>query len=104
MKGSPNTPSSSKHNGKGILAGFISSMKVNSEIITPFPKVGPRKTGGRTYGKSRILTDTPEKSEIENQRAKKGKRKYSGKVLEKKMVKKSFITLDCSEEESEEIP
>jgi hypothetical protein len=42
-----------------------------------FPKAGPRRTGGRKEGKGRILTDTPEKTEIENRRAKNPKRKYS---------------------------
>jgi hypothetical protein len=41
-----------------------------TEIIRPFPKAGPRKTGGRKHGKPRILTDTPEKKEIENQKCK----------------------------------
>jgi len=45
-------------------------MKVSPEIIRPFPKAGPRKTGGRKHGRSRILTDTTEKTEIENQRSK----------------------------------
>jgi hypothetical protein len=36
-------------------------MKLSPEIRRPFPKVGPRKTGGRRHGNSRILTDTPEK-------------------------------------------
>jgi hypothetical protein len=43
---------------------------VSPEIIRPFPKSGPRKTGGRKHGKSRILTDTAEETKIENQRAK----------------------------------
>jgi len=36
---------------------------VSPEII---PKVGPRKNGGRNHGKSRIPTDTLEKTENEN--------------------------------------
>ena len=55
--------------------------------------------------KTRIITDTPEKSEIEYQRAWKGKRKYSGKTLEKKKtLKKSLIMVDSSENEHQEIP
>jgi hypothetical protein len=41
-----------------------------TEIIRHFPKTRPRKTGGRKRGKTRILTDTPEKKEIENQKCK----------------------------------
>ena len=71
-------PSSSKDNNEeGTSPGF---MKVSPEIIRLLPKAEPRKSEGRKHGKSRILTDTPQKTEIENQRAKKGKRKYSGKA------------------------
>jgi hypothetical protein len=41
-----------------------------TEIIRSFPKTRPRKTGGRKCGKTRILTDTPEKKEIENKKCK----------------------------------
>ena len=68
-------------------------MKVSPGTIRPFLKAGPRKTGGRKHAKSRNLTDTSEKYAIENQRARKGKKKYSGKTLEKKTVK-NFITVD----------
>jgi len=89
-------PSGSKDNTEGTSAGF---MKVSPEIIRPFPKAGPRETEWRKHGKSRILRFTPEKTENENQTSKKGKRKYSGKMLEKKTVKKKLITVDSSEEE-----
>jgi hypothetical protein len=59
--------------------------KVYLDVISLFPKAGPRKTGGRKYGKSRILTYTPEETETENQRAKQGKRKYRGKTLKRKL-------------------
>jgi hypothetical protein len=74
-------------------------MKISPEVMRPFSKAGPRKTGRRKHGKNSILTDTPEKTEIENQRAKKGKMKYSGKTFEKTAVKKEFITVISSEEE-----
>jgi hypothetical protein len=47
-------------------------MKVGlfSEIIGPFPKAGPRKIGGGKHGKTRVLTDTLEKNEIEHQKCK----------------------------------
>jgi len=59
-------------------------MKVSPEIVRPFPKSGPRKSDGRKHGKRRVLTDTTEKTESEYQRAKKGKRKYSRKTLQRK--------------------
>jgi len=74
-------------------------MKITPEIIRPFPNNGPRKTGGRKQGRNWILIDTLQKSETGNQRAKNGRKKYSGKTITKKMVKKSFITVDCSEED-----
>jgi hypothetical protein len=58
------TSSSSKDNNvEETSAGF---MKVSPEIIRPLPKDGPRITGGKEHGKSRTLTYTPEKPEIEN--------------------------------------
>jgi len=48
-----------------------------SPEIRPFPKAGPpqKKRGKKAWKKNRILTDTPEKTENENQRARKGKKK-----------------------------
>jgi hypothetical protein len=68
-------------------------MKVSPKIIRTFPEAGPRTTRRRKHGKSTIPKDTTEKSDIANQRAKKGKRKYSEKTLGKKAVK-TFITVD----------
>jgi hypothetical protein len=77
---SDNAPSSSlgsKHNAVVISKLKTSTKIIRStkevlfnEIIRPFPKARPRKTGGRKRGKTRILTDTPEKKEIENQKCK----------------------------------
>ncbi|GBM01027.1 Casein kinase I isoform alpha [Araneus ventricosus] len=58
---------------------------VTPEQVQPFPKVKPRssKRGGRKQGRCRILTDTPEKKEIEKQHAirmAKGKRKLVEKI------------------------
>ena len=59
-----NAPSSSKDNNEvGMSVGF---MKVSPKIIRPFPEAGPRTTRRRKHGKSRILTDTPEKTDIAN--------------------------------------
>jgi hypothetical protein len=69
-----NAPSSSlgsKHNTAVISKLRISTKIIRStkeglstEIIRPFPKARPRKTGGRKRGKTRILTDTPEKKKL----------------------------------------
>jgi hypothetical protein len=53
--------------------------------MSPFAETGRRKTGARKNGKSRILTDTTEETETENQRDKEGKRKYRGKTLKRKL-------------------
>jgi len=79
-------------------------MKITPEIIRPFTNNGQRKIGGRKHGRNWILSDTPQKSETGNQRAKNGRRKYSGKTITNKMAKKSFITVECSAQESDEIP
>jgi hypothetical protein len=71
---SDNAPSSSlgsKHN-TAVVSKLRTSTKIVrstieclfTEIIRPFPKARPRKTGGRKHGKTRILTDTLEKEEI----------------------------------------
>lgn len=50
----------------GITMKKEHQSEVSPEIIRPFPKGdGPRKTGGRKHGKSKIPTNTPEKTEIE---------------------------------------
>jgi hypothetical protein len=83
MSVSDNVPSSSlgsKHN-KAVISKLRTSTKIirsmkeglSPEIIRPFPQAGPRKTRGRKRGKTRILTDTSEKNEIEDQKCKKGK-------------------------------
>jgi hypothetical protein len=61
--------------------------RVPPEIIKAFPKAEPRRTKERKDGKGRIVTDTPEMTEIESQIAKNGKKKYSGEIHEQKTVK-----------------
>jgi hypothetical protein len=56
-------------------------MKVSPEIVRPFLKSGRRKSSGRKRRKRMILTDTTENTESAYQRAKKSKRKFSGKTL-----------------------
>jgi hypothetical protein len=64
VKDQAKASSNSKDNNKGgKSAGF---MKVSPEIIRALPKDGPRKSGGRKHGKSRIPKDTPEKTENRN--------------------------------------
>jgi len=58
---------------------------VHVDVMSPFAETGRRKTGARKNGKSRILTDTTEETETENQRDKEGKRKYRGKTLKRKL-------------------
>jgi hypothetical protein len=106
---SDNAPSrslGSKHN-TAVISKLRTSTKIirrmkeglSPEIIRPFPKAGPRKTGGRKHEKTRILRDTPEKNKTENQKCKKGKVKHSRKTL----VKMRLITVDSSEEDPEDV-
>jgi len=68
--------------------------------IRPFPTAGPRKTLGqrksRPQGRTRILTDTPEKKELELKAAAQssGKGKGKGKVVKKSSVKRSSSVKD----------
>ena len=50
--------------------------------------------------KNRILTDTLEKVDNDNQRAEKGKSKYTERALENKTVRKRVITVGSCEEET----
>lgn len=79
-----------------------SKVVISPVQIRPFPKAAPRKlakSGGRRLGKSRILTDTPEKEEIlANQAAKK-----TSKTLAKK-VKKKLVNHNSSSSENENEP
>lgn len=95
----------------------VDNLKViTPEQVKPFPKAGPRKNRnkfGKKPGKTRVLTDTPEKCEIEREqqkrqqkladkegRAIKRKLKLSNKCKSKK-IKKIEIEEDTSGDESE---
>ncbi|CAG9565017.1 unnamed protein product [Danaus chrysippus] len=65
--------------------------KITPESVCPFLKADPRKSArrGRKPGKSRILTDSPEKNEIKNEAINKAEKKR--KIEEKKKNKKKDI-------------
>lgn len=79
----------------------VESQIVSPEQIRPFPKAPPRKTGPnrRRKAKTRILTDTPEKEEIEQSRSK-VKIKPEPKVV--KIVKKKIYTESSSSDGEED--
>lgn len=63
---------------------------ITPEQLKPYPKAGPRKTEsnrGKKPGRTRILTDTPEKEEIEKAEMKKRK-KIVGLLKEEKTLKR----------------
>jgi hypothetical protein len=60
-----------------------SQQVVSPECIRPFPTAQPRKTNRKRLGKSRILTDTPVKNEISQQ-----KRRNETDVHKRKSLKK----------------
>lgn len=73
---------------------------VTPEIVRPYPKASPRKLikNSRKKGKTRILTDTPEKrlielAEQEKQTKNKAKREKQGKKVLKNTEKKKFPKL-----------
>lgn len=73
---------------------------VTPEQLRPFPKAGPRKgRGGRNRTKSRILTDTPVKAEIEKKHnLKKTKKTSQNNKKVKKQTKKRILDLSSDSE------
>lgn len=71
---------------------------MSSRTNSTLPKSGPREktNNGRKTGTSRILTDTPEKQELEEELAKKMLRKKRAQKVIKKVIPES-----SSEEEIE---
>lgn len=89
------------------------SKGLTPELIRPFPKAAERKKTrrGRQPGKTRILTDTPEKREVEEQKKKKQgsrpiirKQLYSGTKSNKRnpRKKKQVSITDTSSSEDEQ--
>ncbi|CAF4749163.1 unnamed protein product [Pieris macdunnoughi] len=82
---------------------------VSPEVIRPHPKAGPRKGSGkgRKKGKTRILTDTPEKLAIENEWAAR-KQKKEKKICKAKVkaVKRNLNSQEqeVTTSEDEELP
>ncbi|KAL4107255.1 hypothetical protein QTP88_017635 [Uroleucon formosanum] len=84
--------------------GIVKSI-VSPEDIRPFPKAPERKLNaiqkGRKKGRTRILTDTPEKNEAELNKKPKTITKPTIKLVKKKSIRKKlkFVTNDESSEE-----
>lgn len=91
----PSTSTGSKDADKNILS---------PEAIRPFPKAPPRKnkTTGNRKGKTRVLTDTPEKQELELIAAKKRKKEVNKKAksVKKRLCKKKKVEVSSSEDET----
>lgn len=82
--------------GQGKVNAAITPRKqlipqITPESVRPFLKADPRKATrrGRKPGKSRILTDTPEKNEIKNESIRKAENKRN--IKEKNKNKKSSL-------------
>lgn len=82
------------------------STHVTPEAIRPYPKAGPRKicTKGRKKGRTRILTDTPEKLAIENELKIRQEKKQ--RIPKVKRVKRNFNAPDkeATTSEDEQLP
>lgn len=79
------------------------NMHLSPEFIRPFPKAKPRKfgsRGGKRPGRCRILTDTPEKQEIEEQEAIKNRK---NEVKKKPNVKRKLREKSSSSSSQEEV-
>lgn len=91
----PGTSNQGQINTVEQISGFISP-----EMLRPYPKSAPRKNlGGRKKGKTRILTDTPEKNEIEMEYLKRTKKENKGKLQK---ATKKVMQDDSSDEENVE--
>ncbi|KAK9878424.1 hypothetical protein WA026_022064 [Henosepilachna vigintioctopunctata] len=82
---------------------------VSPEVIRPYPKAGPRKNvrTERKKGRTRILTDTPEKLAIENElEARKRKKEKKITKVKAKVMKGNLYpqAQDESTSEEEELP
>jgi len=74
--------------GDGLHQGQ-STVLYTPELCRPFPKAGPRKLVNitrRKKGKTRILTDTPEKDQLQKEQAERASRKLSGASTDKPKV------------------
>lgn len=93
---SPSTPVKQTNNTISDLHKFISP-----EEIAPFPKAAPRKTtkGGRKPGKTRILTDTPEREEILLEKKKKMLKKKLETKQKARQVARKVMESDSEDDE-----
>lgn len=94
-----NTSSQHIHN----MPSTSCAVNITPEFIRPFPKAMSRtqSTRGRKKGRARILTDTPEKDELERQLEEK-ERKESKKLnqIRKKAVKRRLVDEESSDSET----
>lgn len=97
----PRSSSADIHTASSSQATYVSP-----EQIRPFPKAAARqkKKGGPKPGRCRILTDTPEKTEIENEEAQRNvKQVYKGdKPTKRKVFQKDDSS--SSSEANESLP
>ena len=98
-------PSPSQHDGQGQLKSLpeasssllpATQSSLTPEDIQPFPKAAPRKKRkcGRKPGRTRILTDTPERDEILENKNKK-KTKAPSKRKKKSTAARKLVDLEA---------
>lgn len=66
---------------------------ITPEHIRPYPKAGERKVQGNRKGKSRVLTDTPEKEEVERRAEEKRRKEEKKKQTNKSRIVKKLIPI-----------
>jgi len=88
---SPNDAIASTSAVQELPNALNSNQIISPAIVMPFPKAPPRKrpTSGRKPGKSRILTDTPEKNQIEEALLQKIAKNTKLKQVKKKVLSSS---------------
>lgn len=90
-----------------LLTSSKEDISFSPEHIRPYPKAPPRKSNaGRKKRKTVILTDTPEKNALEEQKLRKGRTKSAKKIIiqgkkteEKAQAYKIEFQIESSEEE-----
>ncbi|KAJ8914270.1 hypothetical protein NQ315_011003 [Exocentrus adspersus] len=93
---------------KLVKINVLSNIKITPEFVRPLPKAEPRKnTGkGRKKGKTRILTETPEKEELERielEKLSKEKKGVKRKILiENTIVPKKQKVADTDDESDQD--
>ncbi|KAK2705127.1 hypothetical protein QYM36_017239 [Artemia franciscana] len=90
---------------EGPAPGTPGTAPITPESVRPHPRIDPTKrnpSNGRKRGKTRILTDTPEKEQLEKEKHNREAKKAKKKTPQKKITKtKKMVVSETSSSEPE---